>query len=184
MVRDRVAGYFVIGAACHESAHCRHQGPWRSALVATAFRDCDDPESGIGRTAAAPPGPPIWPWRAGRRYTTIYRLDVADIMDCGYHVQLHLDPESQVRFERQLADAVVGEVEFDSLTTHTDTETNMRRAGFEPTWVVSPRWMSCTSTVSLFPGASPIPAGLPFLWSAELRRRLAGRAAHTMPLPH
>lgn len=77
-----------------------------------------------------PPGPPIWPWRAGRRYTTIYRLDVADIMDCGYHVQLHLDPESQVRFERQLADAVVGEVEFDSLTTHTDTETNMRRAGF------------------------------------------------------
>ena len=84
----------------------------------------------------------------------IYRLDVADIMDCGYHVQLHLDPESQVRFECQLADAVVGEVEFDSLTTHTDTETDMRRAVFEPTWVVSPRLMSCTSTVSLFP---PVP---------------------------
>ncbi|WP_242484718.1 hypothetical protein [Rhodococcus sp. MS16] len=114
----------------------------------------------------------------------IYRLDDADIMDCGYHVQLHLDPESQVRFECQLADPVVREVEFDSLTTHTDTETDMRRAGFEPTWVVSPRLMSCTWTVSLFPGASPIPAGLPFLWSAGLRRRFAGRAARTMPLPH
>lgn len=88
----------------------------------------------------------------------IYRLDVADITDCGYHVQLHLDPESQVRFERQLADAVVGEVEFDSLTTHTDTRTDMRRAGFEPTWVVSPRLMSCTSTVSLFP---PVPHQYP-----------------------
>lgn len=84
----------------------------------------------------------------------IYRLDDADIMDCGYHVQPHLDPESQVRLECQLADAVVREVEFDSLTTHTDTETDMRRAGFEPTWVVSPRLMSCTSTVSLFP---PVP---------------------------
>lgn len=85
-------------------------------------------------------------------------------MDCGYHVQLHLDPETQVRFERQLADDVVGEV--NSLTAHTDIETDMRRAGFEPTWVISPRLMSYTSTVSLFPGASPIPAGLPFLWSA------------------
>ncbi|MDV8071321.1 hypothetical protein R4P64_32950 [Rhodococcus sp. IEGM 1366] len=153
-------------------------------MVATAFRDYDDPESVVSAVLRLP-RQLSWPWRAGRRYTTIYRLDVADIMDCGHHMQLHLDPEAQVRFEHQLADAVIGEVEFDSLTTHTDTKTAMRPAGFEPTGVVSPRLMSCTSTVTLFPGASPIPAGLPFLWSAGLHpRRLAGRLARTMPLPH
>ena len=141
-------------------------------------------ECGVGPSAAAPSAL-IWCWRADWRFTTIYRLDVAYIMDCGRHVQLHLDPEAQVRFEHQLADAVIGEVEFDLLTTHADTETDMRRAGFEPTWVVSPRLASCTSTASLFPGSQPIPGELPFLWSARRhRRRLAGRAARTMPLPH
>ena len=110
-------------------------------------------------------------------------------MDYGCHLQLHLDPEIQARFESELVGAVVGEVGLDSLTSAAGTESALTAGGFRPAWV------DLTTTDVLHAGLHVVrvvvpgcltnaAAGLPFLGSPRLVDSLAGRSARTIPLPH
>lgn len=189
LVLDHRTGYSTMGTACHEDAQTAAFKSLGEALqLQLLSADYDDPESGIGRAAASPTSP-LAPWRADRRYADVYRSDFADVMDYGCHLQLHLDPEIQTRFDSELADAVVGEVQLDSLTSHADTESVLTTAGFRPAWV------DLTTTDVLRAGLHVVrvvvpgcltnaAAGLPFLGSSRLVDSLAGRAARTIPLPH
>jgi ribosomal protein S12 methylthiotransferase accessory factor len=189
LVRDHRTGYSTMGTACHEDAQTAAFKSLGEALqLQLLSADYDDPESGIGR-AAASPNSPLAPWRADRRYADVYRSDFADVMDYGCHLQLHLDPEIQTRFESELAGAVVGEVELDSLTSPIDTESALTGSGFRPAWV------DLTTTDVLRTGLHVVrvvvpgcltnaAAGLPFLGSPRLVDSLAEHPIRTIPLPH
>lgn len=189
LVHDRLTGYSTMGTACHEEAQTAAFKSLGEALqLQLLSADYDDPESGIGLAAASPTSP-LAPWRADRHYADVYRSDFADVMDYGCHLQLHLDPEIQARFESELADAVVGEVDLDSLTSPIDTESALTGSGFRPAWV------DLTTTDVLRAGLRVVrvvvpgcltnaAAGLPFLGSPRLVDGLAGRPPRTIPLPH
>ncbi|MGF0256135.1 YcaO-like family protein [Rhodococcus erythropolis] len=189
LVHDRLTGYSTMGTACHEEAQTAAFKSLGEALqLQLLSADYDNPESGIGRAAASPTSP-LAPWRADRSYAGAYRSDFADVMDYGCHLQLHLDPEIQARFESELAGAVVGEVDLDSLTSPIDTESALTGSGFRPAWV------DLTTTDVLRAGLRVVrvvvpgcltnaAAGLPFLGSPRLVDGLAGRPPRTIPLPH
>lgn len=189
LVRDHRTGYSTMGTACHEDAQTAAFKSLGEALqLQLLSADYDDPESGIGLAAASPTSP-LAPWRADRHYADVYRSDFADVMDYGCHLQLHLDSEIQARFESELADAVVGEVDLDSLTSPIDTESALTGSGFRPAWV------DLTTTDVLRAGLRVVrvvvpgcltnaAAGLPFLGSPRLVDGLAGRPPRTIPLPH
>ncbi|AKD95458.1 hypothetical protein XU06_00550 [Rhodococcus erythropolis] len=189
LVHDRLTGYSTMGTACHEEAQTAAFKSLGEALqLQLLSADYDDPESGIGLAAASPTSP-LAPWRADRHYADVYRSDFADVMDYGCHLQLHLDPEIQARFESELADAVVGEVDLDSLTSPIDTESALTGSGFRPAWVdlttadVLRAGLRVVRVV--VPGClTNAAAGLPFLGSPRLVDSLAGRPPRTIPLPH
>jgi ribosomal protein S12 methylthiotransferase accessory factor len=110
-------------------------------------------------------------------------------MDYGCHLQLHLDPEIQARFESELAGAVVGEVDLDSLTSPIDTESALTGSGFRPAWVdlttADVLRAGLHVVRAVVPGClTNAAAGLPFLGSPRLVDSLAGHPIRTIPLPH
>lgn len=189
LVRDHRTGYSTMGTACHEEARTAAYKSLGEALqLQLLSADYDNPESGIGRAAASPTSP-LAPWRADRHYADVYRSDFADVMDYGCHLQLHLDPEIQARFESELAGAVVGEVDLDSLTSAIDTESALTGSSFRPAWVdlttadVLRAGLHVVRVV--VPGClTNAAAGFPFLGSPRLVDSLAGHPPRTIPLPH
>lgn len=106
----------------------------------------------------------------------------------GCQFQLHLDPATQTLFDTEPARAVVGEVEVDSLTSLTDTESALTEAGFRPTGddLTTPDFLSAGLHVVrvVVPGClTNATVELPFLGSPRLRDSLTGRPARTFPLP-
>ncbi|ERB55802.1 hypothetical protein N806_32320 [Rhodococcus sp. P27] len=189
LVHDRLTGYSTMGTACHEEAQTAAFKSLGEALqLQLLSADYDNPESGIGRAAASPTSP-LAPWRADRSYAGAYRSDFADVMDYGCHLQLHLDPEIQARFESELAGAVVGEVDLDSLTSPIDTESALTGSGFRPAWVdlttADVLRAGLHVVRAVVPGClTNAAAGLPFLGSPRLVDSLAGHPIRTIPLPH
>ena len=69
-----------------------------------------DPDGAFAR-AATHSGSPLKPWRAARDYANAYQADLSDVVDYGCHLQLHLDPTTQHRFESALDAATTAEVD-------------------------------------------------------------------------
>jgi ribosomal protein S12 methylthiotransferase accessory factor len=111
LVRDAVTGYQSLGMGAHldpGTALRKALGEAYQLLILLA--DYDDPDGAFAR-AAGNPASPLMPWRADRAYARSYRADLRDVVDYGCHLQLHLDPEIQERFEAELAATVDGETD-------------------------------------------------------------------------
>jgi ribosomal protein S12 methylthiotransferase accessory factor len=190
LVRDDTTGYQAMGMGVGADPAAASEKAFGEALqLLVLLADYDRPDSGFGR-AAAGPGSPLKPWRPARDYAAAYEDDLSDVVDYGCHLQLHLDPAIQERFETELSAAVrddepswdpprdLGElVDRIDATGHrvlaTDvTTSDVRAAGL------------CVVRV-LVPGYyTNAPAGLPLLGGTRLPAQLAGRDPRLLPLPH
>lgn len=116
-VHDDTTGYLALGSAAGTDPQATALKALGEALqLQLLLADYDDPDGALAR-AATHPGSPLRPWRADRAYTRSYRPDLRDVHDYGCHLQLHLDPAAQHRFESELVDAVTGAVTLDDLTS-------------------------------------------------------------------
>lgn len=192
-VRDAETGYHALGMGVHPSpreAAVKALGEALQLLI--LLSDYDDPHGPFAR-AAVQAASPLKPWRAARDYRNAYREDLADVVDYGCHLQLHLDPVIAERFATELADASSADVALNDLPDGSAdlaatvarltsdgfraiavdvTTDDVRSAGMHVTRVLVPGYYSNSA------------AGLPFLGGERLSARLAGRAPRLLPLPH
>ncbi|MFC4068958.1 YcaO-like family protein [Actinoplanes subglobosus] len=190
LVRDETTGYHALGmGAGSDPQACAVKALGEALQLLLLLGDYDRPDSGFGR-AAEGAGSPLKPWRPARDYATTYRADFADVVDYGCHLQLHLDPEIQRRFEAELATATGdGEPDWDPPSATADlvdriaatghraltadvTTADVRAAGLHVVRVLVPGYYTNA------------PAGLPLLGGTRLPAQLAGRAPRLLPLPH
>jgi ribosomal protein S12 methylthiotransferase accessory factor len=110
LVADPATGYLTMGTACRpDPADGLRKALAEACQLQMFVAEYDDPESPY-MLAARNPDSPLAPWRPGRDYAAAYRDDLRDVVDYGCHLQLYLDPAVRSRFERELAEAVSGEV--------------------------------------------------------------------------
>jgi ribosomal protein S12 methylthiotransferase accessory factor len=197
LVRDTTTGYLSMGMGAHPDP-----GQAMTKALGEAFQlqlllgDYDDPDGAFAR-AAANPDSPLKPWRAGRDYATAYRADLSDAIDYGCHLQLHLDPTIQQRFETELDASTSGEMRPADLAAHAPadltqtvarlaalghrvvsvdvTTPDVRAAGLRVTRIVVPGYYSNAA------------AGLPYLGGTRLPAQLTATAEgqpRLLPLPH
>jgi ribosomal protein S12 methylthiotransferase accessory factor len=208
VVSDRTTGYLALGAAAGTDPEATALKAFGEALqLQLLLADYDDPDGALAR-AAAHPGSPLRPWRADRAYTRSYRPDLRDVHDYGCHLQLHLDPAAQRRFEAELIDATTGSVTLDDLSTaapahphtaagdaHAGTADPVAAAlgerGHRPVVVdlTTDDIRACGLRVVrvVVPGLyGNAAAGRPFLGGRRLPEQLArhGSAHRAVPLPH
>lgn len=200
LVRDPATGYLTMGTAARARAEPALRKALAEALQLQLFvAGYDDPDGPYMR-AARDPRSPLKPWRADRSYGDAYRADLADLIDYGCHLQLHLDPWMQDRFEAELAAATTGTVHWTELDRPGggDTGTELDRlvgrlaAGGERVIAVDVTTADVRPTGLracrvLVPGRySNSAAGLPFLGGTRLAASLGGdlAARRRLPLPH
>ncbi|WP_436535812.1 YcaO-like family protein [Actinoplanes sp. HUAS TT8] len=190
LVRDDSRGYQALGmGAGADPGEAARKALGEALQLVLLLGDYDRPDSGFAR-AAAGPGSPLKPWRPNRDYAAAYRADRADVVDYGCHLQLHLDPAVQQRFETELSGTVRdGDPEWEPPTSLADltdrltgrghrvlavevTTADVRAAGLHVVRVVVPGYYTNAA------------AGLPLLGGTRLPARLAGRAPRLLPLPH
>lgn len=202
VVRDPATGYLTMGTAARASAE-----PALRKALAEAFQlqlfvaGYDDPDGPYMR-AARDPRSPLKPWRADRSYGDAYRADLADVVDYGCHLQLHLDHRIQDRFEAELTSAVTGTIHWTGLdppeSAAEDPDVALDRlvgrlldvgervlAVDVTTADVRPTGLRACRV--LVPGRySNSAAGLPFLGGDRLATSLGGdlAARRPLPLPH
>jgi ribosomal protein S12 methylthiotransferase accessory factor len=197
LVRDATTGYLSMGMGAHpDSEHAMLKALGEAYQLQILLADYDDPDGAFAR-AAAQPTSPLKPWRADRDYATAYRADLRDAVDYGCHLQLHLDPTIQTRFETDLAASVDDETDpaelaadaprgLDDLVARL-TGTGHRVVGVDVTTAdVAAAGLHVVRV--LVPGYySNSAAGLPFLGGARLPRQLASTSdgrPRLLPLPH
>ncbi|MGI5240706.1 YcaO-like family protein [Dactylosporangium sp. CA-139066] len=191
LVRDRSTGYLALGMGCSPDPVAAMTKALGEALqLQVLLADYDDPDGPFAR-AAAGPGSPLKPWRARRDYAAAYRPDLADAVDYGCHLQLHLDPTVQQQFLAQLHARVDGGAEPADLAADTPTDlpatvrrltelghrvlsvdvttADIRAAGLHVTRVVVPGYYTNAA------------AGLPLLGGTRLPQAAGDRP---VPLPH
>ncbi|WP_198152935.1 YcaO-like family protein [Pseudofrankia sp. DC12] len=203
LVADPQTGYLTLGMGVHPDPLDAALKAYGEALQLQLFvADYDNPDGPYAQLAALATSP-LKRWRADRGYRRSYCDDLADVVDYGCHLQLHLDPAVQAAFLRELAQMLVGEVRLADLAARTPaaqpadlrlaqlvgrlaahghravavdvTTPDVRRAGPHVTRVVVP---------GLYSNAA---LGLPFLGGRRLPRARAHPrtvALPTMPLPH
>ncbi|WP_432842005.1 YcaO-like family protein [Dactylosporangium sp. CA-092794] len=190
LVRDPATRYLSMGMGCDpDPVAAMTKALGESLQLQVLLADYDDPIGPFARAAAAP-GSPLKPWRAGRDYANAYRPDLADAVDYGCHLQLYLDPAVQERFLSQLDARTDGEADPADLATDAPadlaaavrrlaalgrpaisvdvTTSDVRAAGLHVTRVVVPGYYTNAA------------AGLPLLGGTRLGRSLAPG----LPLPH
>lgn len=193
LVRDTTTGRLSLGMGAHgDPATAAVKALGEALQLQVLLGDYDDPEGAMMR-AARRPGSPLAPWRADRAYARSYREDLRDVVDYGCHLQLHLDPAVQDRFEAELDDAVTTTVDLDDLgppAQETVLDSLVRR-GYRPVSVdvTTPDVRAAGVRVVrvVVPGmVANAAAGRPFLGGDRLRRALAaaGRGPRVLPLPH
>ncbi|MGX6608042.1 YcaO-like family protein [Micromonosporaceae bacterium Da 78-11] len=190
LVRDTTSGYQVMGMGAHRDPRQAMTKALGEALQLVLLSgDYDDPDSGFGRAADGATSP-LKRWRPGRDYADAYRQDLADVVDYGCHLQLHLDPVIQQRFEEQVASAVRdGEPGWDPPGDLTELIDRVHATGHQVLGaeVTTGDVLSAGLRVVrvLVPGYySNSAAGLPFLGGRRLPARLGGRSPRLLPLPH
>jgi len=190
LLRDDSVGYQALGMGAHPDPRRAMTKALGEALqLILLLADYDRPDSGFAR-AAATHGSPLKPWRPARDYATAYRDDLADAVDYGCHLQLHLDPRIQRRFETELAGAVrAGDPGWDPPRDLTDlvgritglgqrvlaadvTTSDIQPTGLHTVRVLVPGYYTNSA------------AGLPLLGGRRLGAGLAGRPPRLLPLPH
>ena len=120
LLRDARTGYLTLGMASGGRAMRAARKALGEALQLQLFQaDLDDP-TGPYMAAALLPGSPLKPWRADRAYRLSYRPDLADVVDYGCHLQLHLDPVLQATFLGELDRSITGRRELADVTDRWD----------------------------------------------------------------
>ena len=197
LVRDTATGYLSMGmGATADPDQAMVKALGEAFQLQVLLADYDDPGGAFARTATGPTSP-LKPWRAGRDYANAYRPDLSDAVDYGCHLQLHLDPAVQRRFESELDAATAGEVEPADLAADAPvdlaatvarlaalghqvvavdvTTDDVRAAGLQVTRVLVPGYYSNAA------------AGLPFLGGTRLPQQLESTVdgqPRLLPLPH
>ncbi|MDJ0409443.1 MULTISPECIES: YcaO-like family protein [Rhodococcus] len=203
LVHDRSTGFLTLGMGVGTDAVRAAEKAYAEALQLQLFvSEYDDPTSAYMQAAQSPTSP-LKPWREDRAYGMSYRSDRRDLVDYVCHLQIHLDPEVQEQFRRELTAATLGSVDLSGLDTAdaaptTDriaalvkvlnsaghrvvevdvTTADVRAAGLHVVRVVATGLYS----------SSPI--GLPFLGGSRMPAAVAAAAAAgttlpTTPLPH
>ncbi|MET7400303.1 YcaO-like family protein [Dactylosporangium sp. NPDC005572] len=193
LVADSTTGYLTLGMGCHSDPVTAMTKALGEALqLHLLLADYDDPDGPFARAATSPDSP-LKPWRPGRDYAAAYRRDLADAVDYGCHLQLHLDPAVQQRFHAQLHARTAGETTPDDLAADAPadlpatvrrladlgrqvvsvdvTTPDVRAAGLHVTRVVVPGYYTNSA------------AGLPLLGGTRLPP-LPRDADRPLPLPH
>lgn len=107
LVRDLRAGYLTLGLAARferRTALLKALGEGMQLQMFVA--GLDNPDGAYVRRLGS--SSPLRPWRRDRRYLDDYDDDLIDARDDSCHLQLHLDPRMQERFEHEWAAAVTG----------------------------------------------------------------------------
>jgi len=111
LVTDPTSGYLAMGMGVHPDPHQAMLKALGEAFqLHLLLADYDDPDGAFAR-AAGHATSPLRAWRRDRDYADAYRDDLSDVRDYGCHLQLHLDPRIQHRFETELATVVTGTVD-------------------------------------------------------------------------
>ncbi|WP_432971056.1 YcaO-like family protein [Dactylosporangium sp. CA-233914] len=192
LVHDQVTGYLALGMGCAPDPIAAMTKALGEALqLQLLLADYDDPDGPFARAATAP-GSPLKPWRPARDYAAAYRPDLADAVDYGCHLQLHLDPAVQERFLAQLDARTAGDIEPAGLAAGApaDLPATVRRLGELGHRVISVdvttddvRAAGLHVTRVVVPGYyTNAAAGLPLVGGSRLPP--AAGADRPLPLPH
>ncbi|MGJ2238113.1 YcaO-like family protein [Clavibacter sepedonicus] len=193
LLADARTGYLTLGMASGGLPRRAARKALGEALQLQLFQaDLDDP-AGPYMAAARDPRSPLKPWRADRAYRRSYRPDLADVVDYGCHLQLHLDPGVQRAFHEELERSITNRLPLDDVSGRWDgphrlgelveelraqgrevlavdvTLPEIRRAGLHVTRVIVPGLRSNA------------PHALPFLGGPD---PAPPRPARPVPLPH
>ncbi|MGV8875001.1 MAG: YcaO-like family protein [Rhodococcus sp. (in: high G+C Gram-positive bacteria)] len=203
LVHDRSTGFLTLGMGVGTDAVRAAEKAYAEALQLQLFvSEYDDPTSAYMR-AAHSPSSPLKPWREDRAYGSSYRSDRRDLVDYVCHLQIHLDPQVQEQFRRELAAATLGSIDLSDLGTvdaaptadrigalvellsgagHRVVEVDVATADVAATGLHAVRVIA----TGLY---SSSPVGLPFLGGTRMPDAIAaavaaGTALPTTPLPH
>lgn len=193
LLKDQGSGYLTLGMSCGTSAwHAARRAFCEACQLQMVAADYDEADSFIGR-ATLSSSSPLAAYRQDRNYAAEYNSDFSDVMDYGCHQQIHLDPNIQLEFEKELQKSYIGEVELADLEPD-DRSLTSRFLDNNMSIYVKNLTTPDIATLGgqavrvVIPGMLPNhAAGLPYLGSTRMQKwlKLSGQeSVRTIPLPH